>query len=105
MTTNNRFPFGEPYGAEVRSSAEASPMPQISMKGMIYMTNIARNIRSLRERRDLSQKELSEKSGVSTGYICMCEKGDRIPSVKLCIKLAKALDCRLSDILDERSAG
>lgn len=98
-------PYGDITEQRCKTVPKLLQCPKISMKGMIYMTGIARNIRSLRERRELSQKELSEKSGVSAGYICMCEKGDRIPSVKLCIKLAKALDCRLSDILEERSAG
>lgn len=69
------------------------------------MTNIARNIRSLRERKGISQLELSKMSGVSPSYICQCEKGSRIPSVKLSMKLAEALSCQLSEILDERSAG
>lgn len=61
---------------------------------------IGRNIKSLRERKGMTQYELAEKVGVTQAQICMCEKGSNTPSLRLCIKLAAALSCSLNDIVD-----
>ena len=79
-------------------------------KGMIYMTNmtIARNIRRLRSSRNITQSELARSAGIAGSYLCECEKGRRMPSIRVVTKLAAALGCQISDIVDdhkERSAG
>ncbi len=66
-----------------------------------YDDMIARNIRALRCQRGMSQQELAERSKVSNSYICQCESGKKTPSVKLLDKLAKALDCRLSELIGD----
>lgn len=66
---------------------------------------IARNIRMLRSKLGISQQELAKNAGVSGGYLCDCERGRRTPSVNTLSKIAAALNCRISDIIEERSAG
>ena len=53
-------------------------------------------IKKTREEHALSQKELGEATGVWDTYIGQIEKGEKIPSDEICVKLAHALT------LDER---
>jgi transcriptional regulator with XRE-family HTH domain len=56
-------------------------------------------IRTLRERRGFKQAELAELSGVSTPYISQVELGKRIPTIKVCLQLAEALNYDPRDLL------
>lgn len=89
------------YGAKKRRSFGTSPMNQCkkSMKGMIYMT-IGSNIRSLRERKGLTQCELAERVGVTQVFISCCENGRKEPSLQFCKKLAAVFGCPISAIVD-----
>ena len=49
------------------------------------------NIREKREELGLSQKELSEKSGITQSFLCDIEQGRSKPSIDVAIKLAKVL--------------
>ena len=56
-------------------------------------------IREARERRRLSQYELSEKSGVSRGIINGLETGRRVITTSdTLIKIANALECDIDEI-------
>ena len=56
-------------------------------------------IKQLREAQNLTQEELSEKSGVSRGTICALEKGEeRTTTTKTLLKLAKALDSTVDQL-------
>ena len=69
---------------------------------------IGSNIRSLRERKGLTQFELAERAGVTQAHISRCESGCKTPTLKLCVKISAVLGCRIGDIIDidtdERSA-
>ena len=60
---------------------------------------IGRNIRTTRERKDLEQKKLAEKSGLSSALICMYEKGVRTPTIGNLIKIATALDVTAEELM------
>ncbi|MGN0692247.1 MAG: helix-turn-helix domain-containing protein [Oscillospiraceae bacterium] len=60
---------------------------------------IGRNIRTTRERKDLEQKELAERSGLSSALICMYEKGVRTPTIGNLIKIATALDVTAEELM------
>ncbi|MDP2699408.1 helix-turn-helix transcriptional regulator [Thalassospira sp.] len=49
-------------------------------------------VRIFREWRDMTQTELADKAGVAGNYISMIERGRNVPSRKLQLALAKALD-------------
>ena len=61
------------------------------------------NLKAMRKKRKLSRRELSEKSGVAQGTIQRLEEGMyNVDMVKLgtLISLAKALRCKVVNILD-----
>lgn len=58
------------------------------------------NLKEIREKRGLSQAELSRLSGVNASTIGMLEAGSReYPRLDTAQKLANALHCRLDDLL------
>ena len=58
-------------------------------------------IKRLRERKGLSQRALARRVKVSDAYIAMLETGERKnPSLTILKRLAKALDVRLTELLD-----
>lgn len=61
--------------------------------------HIADKVRELREEKRLSQKQLSEKCGLSTNYISRIERADVSVSVNSLEKIAKALGVKAADIL------
>lgn len=56
-------------------------------------------IRKAREAQGMTQKELAKPCHISPMYISQIEKWDRIPQVKICRLLAKALDLEESRLL------
>ncbi len=64
---------------------------------------MAKNIalKLARTKKDMTQKDLSEKIGVSRQTINAIEKGEYNPTIKLCLKICWALDTRLDDLFWE----
>ena len=58
---------------------------------MELMENLSRNVKLLRNAKDISQSELAEKCGVCLATINRIEKGHRIPDFDLVCKIADAL--------------
>ncbi len=59
------------------------------------------NLKIARARKDMTQKELAEQIGVfQTNHQCH-RKGEYNPTIKLCLKICWALDCRLDDLFWE----
>lgn len=56
------------------------------------------HLRHRRMERHLSQKELSELSGINQAHLSRIELGKVIPSLELAFKLAATLDCKIEDI-------
>ena len=59
------------------------------------------NLKAARALKDMSQGELADKVEVSRQTIVAIEKGDYNPSIKLCIKICKALDKTLDELVWE----
>ncbi|WP_370637536.1 helix-turn-helix transcriptional regulator [Salinicoccus sp. ID82-1] len=55
-------------------------------------------MKSARAALDLTQKDLAQKTGVSRQTINLIEKGEYNPSLALCIRICKTLDCTLDDL-------
>lgn len=50
------------------------------------------NLKKIRQEKNMTIRDLAEKSGVSIGYICHLERGTRKnPTIEVIEKLAKAL--------------
>ena len=62
------------------------------------------NIRQIRKARGLTQKQLADIIDVSESIISQYENGRKSPSNETLLKLGEALDCSVSDILDDRKA-
>jgi len=56
-------------------------------------------VRSMRERREISQRELARQAGLSHGYVQKVEAGLVNPTVRQIAALALALDCSPYDLV------
>ena len=68
------------------------------------LATIGKNVRKYRLMKKLRQEDLAEKAGLTTNYIAMVERGEKIPSLETFIKILNALgvsaDMVLSEVLD-----
>lgn len=68
------------------------------------LDTIGKNIRKFREIKKLRQEDLAEKTHLTTNYIGMIERGEKIPSLETFINILNSLgvsaDMVLSDVLD-----
>ncbi len=53
----------------------------------------------LRKTKGLSQEKLAHKVGIHRTAVSLIERGERTPTIATCMRIAKALDARLSDLL------
>lgn len=70
--------------------------------------SIGKNIRKYRNEKNMRQEDLAERTGLSTNYIGMIERGEKLPSLDTFIEIANALDVSSDMLLCEvinRSAG
>lgn len=65
--------------------------------------SIGRNIRKYRVEKKMRQEDLAEKTGLSTNYIGMLERGEKLPALDTFISILNALgitaDAVLCDVL------
>lgn len=70
----------------------------------MQLDTIGKNIRKYRLMKKFRQEDLAEKAGLTTNYIGMVERGEKIPSLETFIKILNALsvsgDMVLTDVLD-----
>lgn len=60
------------------------------------------NIQMIREHRNLTQAALAAKIGSgNASTICSWENGDRVPTLEMAARLAKALNVNLDDLMEE----
>ena len=64
------------------------------------MGKLGENLRAVREKRELTQEQLSERTGVQAGEISRIETGKRDPQVSTVLKLAKGLDLAPGKLLE-----
>jgi transcriptional regulator with XRE-family HTH domain len=57
-------------------------------------------LRELREERGESQRSLAALTGITYAYISEMERGLKVPSLTTIIRLALALNCEVSDLVD-----
>jgi transcriptional regulator with XRE-family HTH domain len=55
-------------------------------------------LKFVRYRQNMTQEELSRKSGVSRSYISKIERGEREPTISVICKLANALGVKPEDL-------
>jgi transcriptional regulator with XRE-family HTH domain len=55
-------------------------------------------MRELRQKRGLTQVELSDRSGLPQARISELERGARVPNLLTMIRIAVALECKFADL-------
>ena len=63
--------------------------------------NVGEKIKYLRETKNITKEELSERSGLSVDQIISIEENTNLPSLAPLIKIARALGIRLGTFLDD----
>lgn len=59
------------------------------------------DIKTLRLKAGMSQEMLAQASGVSRVAIARYETGERVPSIVIAARIAKALGCKVDDLIDK----
>jgi len=72
-------------------------------EGVIF----GQRLHELRTARNLTQDELAERCGSNRPFISNLERGVKVPSLTMVLRLAEALDCRVYDLVEvfEKSGG
>lgn len=60
---------------------------------------LGERVRELRRKRGLTQVEFSERCGVPQSRISAIENGSRVPNVETVLRLARALNCKVSTLM------
>lgn len=63
----------------------------------------AKKVKSMRDSKNMTQEELSDKVGISRPSLANIERGVHIPSLEVAKKLADALDISVDFLLSKRS--
>ncbi len=63
------------------------------------LTSFGSLLRTVREEVGLSQENLAIKAGLHRNYIGILERGEQNPSLLVMLKISKALDMTLADLL------
>jgi len=61
---------------------------------------LAKNIRRLCEEKGMTHRALAEKAGITKVSISRYCSGKRVPSAPTLYAMAKALDCRMDDLME-----
>jgi transcriptional regulator with XRE-family HTH domain len=86
----------------IRQRGNAGLTPEKASEGVIF----GQRLRELRTARNLTQSELAERCGSNHPFISNLERGVKVPSLTMILRLAEALECRPSDLItifDRRS--
>jgi transcriptional regulator with XRE-family HTH domain len=58
-----------------------------------------KQLRSIRLKRGLSQQTVAERCGSNYPYISELERGLKVPTLTMILRLASALECRVRDLV------
>jgi transcriptional regulator with XRE-family HTH domain len=67
----------------------------IANEGAIF----GERLRELRVERNLTQTELAQRCGSNRPFISNLERGVKVPSLTMVLRLAEALECRVYDLV------
>lgn len=72
-------------------------MTKTAPEGVIF----GQRLRELRIARNFSQGELAERCGSNRPFISNLERGVKVPSLTMVLRLADALGCRVYELVEE----
>ena len=67
----------------------------IANEGAIF----GKRLRELRVERNLTQTQLAQRCGSNRPFISNLERGVKVPSLTMVLRLAEALECRVYDLV------
>ncbi len=62
------------------------------------MKRFGEKLRYLRQRDDLTMKQLADKLGVSDSYVSQMQTGDKVPNVAMLVKIADVFNVTLDQL-------
>lgn len=60
---------------------------------------LGERVRELRQKRGLTQVDLGERLDIPQSRVSEIEKGSRVPNLETILRLARALDCKVSVLM------
>ena len=70
-----------------------------------FILNLGIHLRQLREKKNMSQQDLANDSGITKSQIARIERAEINTTVKTLIKIANALEIEPKDLLNFRNKG
>ena len=70
-------------------------MAEVTAAGQLF----GERLRELRSKRDITQVMLADRTGIPQNHISSIERGMKLPNLLTMIRLASALDCKLSALV------
>ena len=70
-------------------------MAKVTAAGQLF----GERLRELRSKRDITQVMLADLTGIPQNHISSMERGMKLPNLLTMIRLASALDCKLSALV------
>jgi len=70
-------------------------LAEVTAAGQLF----GERLRELRSKRDITQVMLAERTGIPQNHISSIERGMKLPNLLTMIRLASALDCKLSALV------
>jgi transcriptional regulator with XRE-family HTH domain len=67
-----------------------------------FASALAENVRRLREAQELTQAELAARAGLPRATLSLLESGSANPTLSVVLRVSKALDVRLEELLETR---
>ena len=61
---------------------------------------LGRNLKRLRKENNLTQEDLANSLSISRQAICMWERGERMPKIRMLTKVSKIFDVSLDQIVN-----
>jgi len=81
---------------------KTAPAPENSSE---LLAKLAHRIRTLRERKDITQEQFAERCGISVSFASLLERGKRSPSYETLIQVAQALEMPVADLFRDLGGG
>lgn len=63
--------------------------------------SVGKNIRRVREEKNLKQGDVARQAGVSQAMLCQIERETKNPSLQIGAELAKILGCSIESLLED----
>jgi len=86
---------------DLRQREQHALTPKTASEGVIF----GQRLRELRLARNLTQRQLAEGCGSNSPFISNLERGVKIPSLSMLIRLAAALECSMCRLVKVFDAG